>query len=145
MSRRKTVQLKIDAALQLIKTHCRSNVVFCEKMGRSSGKWVSDWCRKPAKNLPSPEEAARMCAILQTTPEAILVEPEDIALVRGLIEQERAQQSIKKSATPEGDGLSPLDAKLMQYMMALSEGQKQFLLAQMQMLKEKESHSDDPH
>lgn len=101
MSRRKTVQLNLPVVLSAIKKNCRSNVVFCERMGRSSGKWVSDWQRTPAKNLPSPEEAARMCALLQVEPEEIIATPEDIALVRDLIEQEREAQ--KKDTTPQGD------------------------------------------
>lgn len=50
----------------------------------------------------------------------------------------------KNTATIEGDGLSPLETELMQYVRELSEEQKRFLLAQMQMLKSQESHSDDP-
>lgn len=42
--------------------------------------------------MPSPEEAARMCAILQVEPEEILTEPSDIELVRSLIEQERSAE-----------------------------------------------------
>lgn len=93
MSRRKTVQLNLPVVLPLIKKTCRSNVVFCERMGRmKQSSWVSDWQRTPAKNLPSPEEAARMCALLQVEPEDILPVPEDAALVRDLIEQERNAQ-----------------------------------------------------
>lgn len=101
MSKRKTVAVNLSVLLPLIKSRFRSNVVFCENMGRPNQKtWVTEWGR--GRNLPSPEEAARMCAILQTTPEEILVEPEDIELVRGLIERERAKQSIKKGL-PQGE------------------------------------------
>ncbi len=141
MSRRKTVQLNLPVVLPLIKKTCRSNVVFCEKMGRNSGQWVSDWQRTPAKNLPSPEEAARMCALLQVEPEEIIATPEDIALVRGLIEQEREAQ--KKDTTPQGDVLSPLEAELMEYVRELSEEQKRFLLVQMQTLKKQGSPTAD--
>lgn len=103
MSRRKTVKLDLITILPLIKTVCRSNVVFCEKMGRTSGKWVSDWCRIPPKNLPSPEEAAKMCLLLNTTPEEILTESADIELVNGLIEQQRAEQGIKKDPAQMGE------------------------------------------
>jgi hypothetical protein len=58
-------------------------------------RWVSDWSKSPPKNLPSPEEAARMCAILQVMPEEILTEPEDIELVNGLIESQRPEQKEK--------------------------------------------------
>ena len=91
MPRRKTVALNIPIVEEKIKIVFRRNVIFCEAMGvpgRSS--WVSDW--KRGKNLPSPEEAARMCAILQVEPEEILTEPSDIELVRSLIEQERGEE-----------------------------------------------------
>lgn len=107
MSRRKTVKLNIDFLLPLIKNVCRSNIVFCEKMGRSSGQWVSDWQRKDEsgnptpRNLPSPEEAARMCVLLQTTPEKILTEQGDIDLVKGLLENE---PGIKEARATEGEG-----------------------------------------
>ena len=60
--------------------------------GRDS--WVSDL--KRGRNLPSPEEAARMCVLLQTTPEEILSEEADIELVRGLLEQEREKGAEKE-------------------------------------------------
>lgn len=106
MSRRKTVKLNLEVVLPLIKEKCRSNVVFCEKMGRPTQKtWVTDWNRKDEngnpkpKNLPSPEEAARMCVLLQTTPEEILVEQADIDLVNALLESE-----MEKEKTPTGTG-----------------------------------------
>lgn len=119
MSRRKTVKLNIDFLLPLIKNVCRSNIVFCEKMGRSSGQWVSDWQRKDEsgnptpRNLPSPEEAARMCVLLKTTPDDILLRegktPEetakclkDIETVRKLVEAE----GIKEAPDPKIEGLS---------------------------------------
>ena len=101
MSRRKVVNLNLEVLLPLIKKVCRSNVVFCEEMGRPKQKtWVTGWSNKPnPKNLPSPEEAARMCILLETTPEEILLHEgknktetdkyqEDIKLVRELIERE---------------------------------------------------------
>ena len=106
MSRRKTVKLNLEVVLPLIKEKCRSNVVFCEKMGRPTQKtWVTDWNRKDEngnpkpKNLPSPEEAARMCVLLQTTPEEILVEQDEIDLVNALLESE-----MEKEKAPTGAG-----------------------------------------
>jgi hypothetical protein len=94
MSKRKTVKLSLEIVKSLIKSRCRSNVVFCEQMQKHI-RWVSDWSKSPPKNLPSPEEAARMCAILQVMPEEILTEPEDIELVNGLIESQRPEQKEK--------------------------------------------------
>lgn len=53
-------------------------------------------------SLRTPEEAARMCVLLQTTPEEILTEQADIELVRGLIEQER-EKGIKKERPADGE------------------------------------------
>lgn len=111
MPKRKTVTLNLDFVLSKIKTTFRSNIVFCEKLEKKQ-YWVTDW--KRGKNLPSPEEAAQMCLLLNTTPEEILLgagETEedtaelqaDIALVRGLIEQEREKQGIKKDPTQTGE------------------------------------------
>lgn len=108
MSKRKTVSLNLEFVKMQIKKICRSNVVFCEKMGRLNQKtWVTEWAR--GRNLPSPEEAARMCAILQVTPDEILTDPEDIKLVQGLIESQRPTEEQKKSPLPEGEGLSDLE------------------------------------
>lgn len=123
MSRRKTVKLNIDFLLPLIKNVCRSNIVFCEKMGRSSGQWVSDWQRKDEsgnptpRNLPSPEEAARMCVLLQTTPEEILTEQGDIDLVKGLLEND---PGIKEAPATEGEGYTELQKAAIQFVLSLT-------------------------
>jgi hypothetical protein len=108
MSRRKTVKLNLEVVLPLIKEKCRSNVVFCEKMGRPTQKtWVTGWSNKPKpKNPPSPEEAARMCVLLKTTPDEILLREgdtpeetakclEDIETVRKLVEAEGSTPDSK--------------------------------------------------
>ena len=109
MSRRKTVKLNLPYVTAKITEVFRHNVIFCEKMGRAQQPtWVTGWNRRdkdgnPApKNLPSPEEAARMCVLLQTTPEEILTEEADIELVRGLIERER-EKGIKKERPADGE------------------------------------------
>lgn len=101
MSRKKTVKIIYDSVKVQIDKHFRSNVVFCLAMGfEDRPSWVSDL--KRGRNLPSPEEAARMCVLLQTTPEEILVEEADIELVRSLIEQER-ENGIKKERPADGE------------------------------------------
>lgn len=119
MSRRKTVKLNLEVVLPLIKEKCRSNVVFCEKMGRPTQKtWVTDWNRKDEngnpkpKNPPSPEEAAKMCILLETTPEVILLDKgateaetaelqADIALVRDLLDQQRTKKAPTETSERE--------------------------------------------
>lgn len=119
MSRKKTVKLNLSIVDSLIKATFRSNVVFCEKMGRPKQKtWVTDWHRTDKegnptpKGLPSPEEAARMCLLLNTTPDEILTEQADIELVNGLIEQERAKQGIKKERPAQDGTLSEAESQL---------------------------------
>lgn len=124
MSRRKIVKLNLSATNSLIKKTCRSYVVFCERMGRAHN-WVTDWNRrekdgKPApKNLPSPEEAAKMCLLLQTTPEEILLHSgpteeetqkclEDIEEVKRLIEVERGKNAKKEAPAEVGGGKDAL-------------------------------------
>lgn len=122
MSRRKTVKLNLPYVNAKITEVFRHNIIFCEKMGREKHPtWVSDWNRKDKggtpipKNLPSPEEAARMCVLLQTTPEEILTEPADIELVRGLIEQER-EQGIKKDPIREDGAVSPVVQEIFDFL-----------------------------
>ena len=139
MSRRKTVKLNLEVVLPLIKEKCRSNVVFCEKMGRPTQKtWVTGWSNKPKpKNPPSPEEAAKMCILLETTPEVILLnkgttEAEtadlqaDIALVRDLIDQQGAKKA--PTETSERENISPAKQALLDAIDGLSDEQCEKLL-----------------
>lgn len=121
MSKRKTVKLNLNITKSLIKSKCRSNVVFCEQMQKHV-RWVSDWGKIPPKNLPSPEEAAQMCAILQVTPEEILVEQADIELVRSLIDSQKPGQNEKADPT-KGTGLSLAKKKLIAAIDELSDEQ----------------------
>lgn len=134
MSRRKTVKLNLEVVLPLIKEKCRSNVVFCEKMGRPTQKtWVTDWNRKDEngnpkpKNLPSPEEAAQMCVLLQTTPEEILVEQADIDLVNALLESEMEKEKAP-TETSERESISPAKQALLDAIDGLSDEQCEKLL-----------------
>lgn len=135
MPRRKTVALNIPLVEEKIKIVFRRNVIFCEAMGvpgRSS--WVSDW--KRGKNLPSPEEAARMCVLLQTTPEEILLEQDDIELVRGLLEQEKEKNSKKESA-PKRSELSLGQLELIELSSKMSDDElRKFIAAMKAMLGE---------
>lgn len=126
MSRKKTVKIIYDAIKDPIKKLFRSNVVFCEAMGFTGrDSWVSDL--KRGRNLPSPEEAARMCVLLQTTPEEILVEEADIELVRSLIERER-EKGIKKERPADGEALTPKDKALLTWFHSLPQEKREALL-----------------
>lgn len=126
MSRKKTVKIIYDAIKDPIKKLFRSNVVFCEAMGFTGrDSWVSDL--KRGRNLPSPEEAARMCVLLQTAPEEILSEEADIELVRSLIEQER-EKSVKKERPADSEALTPKDKALLTWFHSLPQEKREALL-----------------
>lgn len=99
MAKRDTVKVKIDKILELTAENGWSAATLSKRVGKHE-RWISEV--KRGKNLPSPEEAAQMCALLQTTPEEILTEPADIELVNGLIEQEREKHK-KIPATTGGE------------------------------------------
>ena len=112
MSRRKTVGINLEIVQPKIKSKFRNYTIFCEAMGRGS-YWVPGW--KQGKNLPSPEEAAKMCLLLQTTPEEILIHSgpteedtakclEDIEVVKRLIEEERGKNAKKETPGPKVEG-----------------------------------------
>lgn len=135
MSRKKTVQLNYPAAKAAIDKNFRSNVVFCEAMGfQNRNSWVSDLKRN--KNLPSPEEAARMCILLNTTPEELLLcegstEAEtarcqqDIETVRQLVEEARGAE---KAPDPKIEGLSAAKKALLAAVDGMTDEQCEKLL-----------------
>ena len=84
---------------------------------------MTDWRR--GKGLPSPEEAARMCILLNTTPEEILLHKgkdeketakcqKDIELVRKLLENEKG---IKETPDPKIEGV---DDKIVRFLRSAS-------------------------
>lgn len=131
MPRRKVVRLNLEVVNPLIKSVCRNYTAFCEKMGRGASNWVADWNRKDEngnpkpKNLPSPAEAAKMCILLQTTPEDILLEPEDIALVNDLLEQEKG---AKKALGQKAEGYTEQQKDAIDFVLSLTpEELRQFI------------------
>ena len=51
---------------------------------------------------------------------------------------DRVLGAEKETAAPKGDGLSPMESQLMEYVRALTDDQKKMLLAQLQALKNQE-------
>ena len=100
MSRRKVVQVNVPNIRNKIKQHGWSASTFFKMMDRAVG-WITEW--KRGKNFPSPEEAARMCAILGVEPAEILTEPEEITTVAALIGAERlsSNQPAKENKLAE--------------------------------------------
>lgn len=125
MSRKYTVKTNYNTIKKLIDTHKvyrGNNTSFCIDMGlENRTSWVSDLKRN--RNLPSLEEAARMCILLNTTPEEILLHEgkdeketakcqEDIKLVQELVEKEKG---IKKAPADEGEELDPKTKEILEF------------------------------
>ena len=70
MAKRDTVNVNCDNVLALIRANEWSNAAFSRKVGKYSS-WFGEVLR--GNNLPSPQEAAQMCVLLQTTPDEILL------------------------------------------------------------------------
>lgn len=139
MAKRKTVNIICNKVIPLIEENEWSNAAFSRKVGKYSS-WFGEVLR--GNNLPSPEEAAQMCLLLNTTPEEILLgagETEedtaklqaDIALVRGLIEQEREKQGTKKDPTQTGE----VDPELLELWNSINTADRRFLVETARMLK----------
>lgn len=96
--KRNTVAVDCEEINPKIKENGWSNASFSRLVGKYPS-WYGEV--KRGNNLPSPEEAAKMCILLQTTPEEILLEPEDIALVNDLLEQEKG---AKKAPGQKAEG-----------------------------------------
>lgn len=90
LAKRETVAVNTARIVGKIKEKGWSASTFCKMIGKSVG-WITEWKRD--KNLPSPEEAARMCAILGVEPAEILVDQADIDKVTALLEAERPKKN----------------------------------------------------
>ena len=112
--KRKTVTPNLPVLLPMVREKCRSYVAFTKAIrGKDNSGWVTEWSR--GSNYPSPEEAAKMCLLLQTTPEEILLHSgpteektqkclEDIEEVKRLIEVERGKNVKKEAPGPKAEG-----------------------------------------
>lgn len=124
--KRKTVTPNLPVLLPMIKKKCRSYVVFAKEIrGKDKSGWVTEWSR--GNNYPSPEEAARICIFLNTTPDEILMHEgkipeetakclEDIETVRKLVEAEREKE---KDPATEGEGYTDLQKAAIQFVLSL--------------------------
>lgn len=132
--RRDTVRPNLQVLLPLIKEKFRSNVVFTKEVrGKDKSGWISEWRR--GKNFPSPEEAARMCILLETTPEEILLHEgeteketakclEDIQRVKELVAELRKEEA----PDPKIEGISAERKALLDIVYSLTDEQCRKLL-----------------
>lgn len=112
MAKRDTVNVDCNKIDILRKANEWNQSAFSRKVGKYSS-WYSEVLR--GNNLPSPEEAALMCQLLNTTPEEILMQEgkdeketakcqEDIKRVRELLEQPEQKES---APDPKTEGARP--------------------------------------
>ena len=117
MPKRNTVNPNMDTILKLVASNSWSAASFATMVGKHK-RWLSEV--KRGNNLPSPEEAARMCVLLQTTPEEILTAPADIALVKSLLAQD-LENGIKKERPADGEALSDMQLEAIEFVKSLPE------------------------
>lgn len=142
MSKRTTVKVDIDRIEIIIKANGWRNSYFAEVIMKKQRGWVSEW--KRGKNFPSPEEAARMCILLKTTPDDILLHEgktqeetakclEDIETVRKLVEAE----GTKKAPDPKTEGVSLTVQELFDFIDTATDAELNELLRYAQFLMSK--------
>lgn len=124
MPKRATVKPNVDAILKMVASNSWSAASFSKMVGKHK-RWLSEV--KRGNNLPSPEEAARMCVLLQTTPEKILVEQADIDFVNALLEIEMEKEKAP-TETSERKSISPAKRALLDAIDGLSDEQCEKLL-----------------
>lgn len=121
MPKRDTVQPNVDSIAEKVSAKSWSEASFSKMIGKHK-RWLSEVRR--GKNLPSPEEAARICQLLKATPDEILLcegeTPEatakcleNIETVRKLVEAE----GIKETPDPKIEGV---DDKIAQFIRSAS-------------------------
>lgn len=132
MPKRATVKPNVDAILKMVASNSWSAASFSKMVGKHN-RWLSEV--KRGNNLPSPEEAARMCVLLQTTPEEILVEENDIDLVNALLDNEMAKE---KTPDPKIEGV---DDKIVQFIRSASAEELMEVLRYIDFLKSKRGKS----
>lgn len=121
MPKRDTVQPNVDSIAEKVSAKSWSEASFSKMIGKHK-RWLSEVRR--GKNLPSPEEAARICQLLKATPDEILLREgetpeatakclENIETVRKLVEAE----GIKETPDPKIEGV---DDKIAQFIRSAS-------------------------
>lgn len=107
MPKRDTVQPNVDSIAEKVSAKSWSEASFSKMIGKHK-RWLSEVRR--GKNLPSPEEAAKMCTLLGVEPEEILTEPVDIERVIGLLEN-----GAKETPDPKVEGVSAEAQEILDY------------------------------
>lgn len=126
MPKRNSSILLNTNSVNIISDFCKRNDIseaaFSRKF-KKNNRWISDLRRGKNLSLTDAEEAARMCILLNTTPEEILLHEgkteaetvkcqDDIKLVQELVEKEKG---IKKAPADEGEGLDPKTKEILEF------------------------------
>ena len=141
MPKRDTVQPNVDSIAEKVSAKSWSEASFSKMIGKHK-RWLSEVRR--GKNLPSPEEAARICQLLKATPDEILLcegeTPEatakcleNIETVRKLVEAE----GIKETPDPKIEGVSPTVQELFDFIDTATDAELNELLHYAQFLMSK--------
>ena len=141
MPKRDTVQPNVDSIAEKVSAKSWSEASFSKMIGKHK-RWLSEVRR--GKNLPSPEEAARICQLLKATPDEILLcegeTPEatakcleNIETVRKLVEAE----GIKETPDPKIEGVSPTVQELFDFIDTATDAELNELLRYAQFLMSK--------
>jgi len=107
MPKRDTVQPNVDSIAEKVSAKSWSEASFSKMIGKHK-RWLSEVRR--GKNLPSPEEAAKICTLLGVEPKEILTEPVDIERVIGLLEN-----GAKETPDPKIEGVSAEAQEILDY------------------------------
>lgn len=113
MPKRDVVRPNINSIAKMVSDKSWSEASFSQMVGKHK-RWISEVRR--GKNLPSPEEAARMCVLLQTTPEEILVKQDEIDLVNLLLDNNMAKG---KAPATKGEDYTELQKAAIQFVLSL--------------------------
>lgn len=143
MAKRDTVNVNCDNVLALIRANEWSNAAFSRKVGKYSS-WFGEVLR--GNNLPSPQEAAQMCVLLQTTPDEILLHEgkteeetakcqKDIALVRDLLDQQRTKKAPTEIS--ERDDLCPTAERIVDILKVAPQAELDKILGYVEFLQSK--------
>lgn len=120
------VNVDLGVVVEKIPLNFRNRTAFCEAM-EEPPYWITEL--KRGKAVITPQKAARMCILLETTPEEILLHEgetdeetakclEDIQRVKELVEELTAESEEKRSA--KGEALSPVDQEIFDFISAAS-------------------------
>ena len=138
MAKRDTVSVNCEKVSSFIKMNEWTKAAFSRKVGKYSS-WFAEVLR--GNNLPSPEEAARMCVLLQTTPEEIILEEADVELVRSLIEQER-KKSVKKERPADSEALTDMQKTTIDLVKSMSDADLKLFLDILKTVRENSKRSE---